>query len=295
MGRLVNAFFNLGARCYALCALLMLTGGCSDEGEHFTESPDGVKISYEVKGDGEPAVVFIHGWSNNRSIWDKQISYFSEKYKTAAVDLAGFGRSGNNRDEWTISSFGGDIAAVVEELGEGKVILVGFSMGAPAAVEAAVQIPGRIAGLVLVESLHDIEMKLPPEAITVLDSVFMDLVTTPTLEKTEPFFRKNREESFKKVLAMLNTSRTGWRESLNNNFLWMNNECTGSLEKIKAPAAGIFTDQRPVNTAAIKKYLPSFKEYFIADAGHVVMWDAEDEFNRLLEKIIEEIRTEDKK
>lgn len=43
-------------------------------------SSDGVPISYEVRGRGEPALVFIHGWCCDRSYWKEQLAYFAEKY-----------------------------------------------------------------------------------------------------------------------------------------------------------------------------------------------------------------------
>ena len=43
-------------------------------------SSDGVKISFDMQGEGEPALVFVHGWANNRSIWDAQVSHFSKTF-----------------------------------------------------------------------------------------------------------------------------------------------------------------------------------------------------------------------
>jgi len=79
-------------------------------------SSDGVKISYEVREKGDPAIVLVHGWSNTRELWDAQISHFSQKHKVVALDLADFGESGNNRSSWTMKSFSEDVIAVVEKL-----------------------------------------------------------------------------------------------------------------------------------------------------------------------------------
>jgi pimeloyl-ACP methyl ester carboxylesterase len=131
-------------------------------------------------------------------------------------------------------------------------------------------------------------MQLSPEAMTVMDSIFMDLVTNPTIEKMTPFFRKNRDASFKRALAMINRSKTGWRESLNSNFDWENNECIESLKKLRSPVISINSEMVPTNTEAFRKYVPSFKANIITGSGHVIMWDAPDEFNRLLEESIRE-------
>ena len=79
-------------------------------------SSDGVSIAYEVRGEGEPALVFIHGWCCDRSYWSEQLHHFVEKYKVIAIDLAGHGDSGLNRKEWTMAAFGEDVVAVVDKI-----------------------------------------------------------------------------------------------------------------------------------------------------------------------------------
>lgn len=265
--------------------------GCSNEPDNVAVSADGVKISFVNQGSGEPAIVFIHGWSNNKSIWEGQLSQFSKKYQTVALDLAGFGESGDNRKEWTIPHFANDIVAVIDKLNFNQVVLVGFSMGAPVAIETANKVPDRILGVVIVDDLHNIEMKVPPQMVAYIDSVFMDLVTNPTLEKMVGggFVKRNPEESFNRIVSMLNSaSKTGWRESLNNTLQWSNEECIEALKKISVPVTAINSDLRPTNVEAFKAYVPSYQAKIIPNAGHVVMWDAPEEFNRLLEESIGE-------
>src|SRR5690349_8124979 len=56
-------------------------------------SADGVHIEYHVYGDGDPAVVLIHGWSCDGNYWKEQIAPLKAKYTTVVVDLAGHGAS----------------------------------------------------------------------------------------------------------------------------------------------------------------------------------------------------------
>ena len=107
-------------------------------------SADGVSIAYEVRGEGEPALVFVHGWSNNRNTWEAELAHFSQKYKVVAIDLAGFGASGNNREKWTMGAFGEDVAAVIKQIGLDDAVLIGHSMGGPVILEAAKRIPESI-------------------------------------------------------------------------------------------------------------------------------------------------------
>jgi pimeloyl-ACP methyl ester carboxylesterase len=277
---------------YGVCCVVssvLIICGCTREPDNVAISSDGVKISFDTQGKGNPALVFVHGWSNNRSIWDAQVSHFSEKYKVIAVDLAGFGESGNDRQTWTIESFGEDVAAVINKLNLDQVVLVGFSMGAPVVIETAKRMPDQVAGLVIVDELHNVEMRYPPEVISYMDSIFMDVVTSPSIEKMKPFFRKNTDASFERVLSMVkDVPQIGWRESLNDVFRWANDDCAESLAKIQAPIIAINSEQKPTNVEAFRKYVPSFKAKIIPDVGHIVMWDAPEEFNRLLEESIQE-------
>jgi len=286
---------NLNIFFLSLSIVLLLVGCANQEEQPFiivdnAISADGVSITYEVRGEGEPALVFVHGWANNRGIWDTQVAHFSQKYKAVAIDLAGFGESGNERKMWTMESFGDDVAAVVNKLNLKNVILIGFSMGGPVVLEATKRVPEHITGVVLVDVLHDIKTVLSQEEINNLIRYFMDVATEPTIEKLEPFFKKNRDESFKRVTSMMvkDASKVGWSESLKDVFRWSNEECIKSLQKIQAPLISINSDQPPTNVEAFKEYVPSFEAKIIPGVGHVVFWDAPDEFNRLLEEAVQE-------
>lgn len=128
-------------------------------------SRDGVPVGYEVHGSGTPALVFVHGWSCDRSYWRGQVGAFAARHRVVAVDLAGHGRSGGGRSAWTMPAFGEDVAAVVAELGLGDLVLVGHSMGGDVIVETALDLPGHVLGLVWVDTYDTLEDPEPREAI----------------------------------------------------------------------------------------------------------------------------------
>ncbi len=286
-------------------SIVLLLVGCGKKGEEPVDvaekgaeptiivdnaiSADGVSISYEVRGEGEPALVFVHGWSNKRSLWDVQLTHFSQKYKVVAIDLAGFGDSGNNREKWTMEAFGKDVVAVLNKLNLRDVILIGLSMGGPVVIETAELSPEHIIGIVLVDILQNIETVYSEEYISNMDKVAMDLVTEPTIEKAMPFFVKNKEVLGNRFISMVkDVPKVGWSDSLKNVWLWCNNECSESIQNIQAPITSINADQNPTNVEAFKKFVPSFKAKIITGIGHIVPWEAPEEFNRLLEETIQE-------
>lgn len=102
-------------------------------------------LPYEVRGSGVP-VVFIHGWTQNMSIWDEQVPVFAPKYRVIRYDVRGFGRSTGHVDQTAQAS---DLAALLDSLHVQRAALVGLSMGAAIALNFAVTYPDRVGALVL--------------------------------------------------------------------------------------------------------------------------------------------------
>ncbi len=257
--------------------------------ENIAVSSDGNKISYEVNGNGSQTILFVHGWSNSRSVWDEQVTHFSEKYKVVTLDLAGFGKSDNNRKMWTMQAFGEDVAAVIKKLGDDQIVLVGFSMGGPVVIETAKKIPGHIKGIVLVDILQNIEANYSKDAISIITANYMDGVIDPSIEKVKVLFETNAYVLSEKYIAMVKDApKTGWSESLTNCFKWINDNCVESLKNINVPITAINSDQYPTNSEAFRKHIPSFKAKIIPGVKHVVFWEAPEKFNQLLDESIQE-------
>jgi pimeloyl-ACP methyl ester carboxylesterase len=121
-------------------------------------SPDGIPIVYDIDGSGDPTVFFVHGWSCDRSYWIHQMRSFAPRHRVVSVDLAGHGESGTGRESWTIAAFGGDVAAVARRIGADDVVLVGHSMGGDVIVDAALQLGGRVRGLVWIDVYSDLTL-----------------------------------------------------------------------------------------------------------------------------------------
>jgi 3-oxoadipate enol-lactonase len=105
----------------------------------------GAKLPYESHGTGAP-VVFIHGYTQNMSIWDEQVPAFAQKYRVIRYDVRGFGRSTGNVDP---SANAADVAALLDSLRISRAAIVGLSMGGDIALNFAVNYPTRVTALVL--------------------------------------------------------------------------------------------------------------------------------------------------
>jgi non-heme chloroperoxidase len=103
-----------------------------------------------------PVITFIHGWTCSSKIFKPQVKYFtSHGYRCITFDLLGHGQS----DKPPVSSapelyshvgFQDCVLALLSFLGVDKTVLVGWSMGCPAAAELARRFPERVESLVLI-------------------------------------------------------------------------------------------------------------------------------------------------
>lgn len=114
----------------------------------FLSRPEG-RIAYDVAGNG-PLVICIPGMGDLRSGFRALVpGLVSAGYTVATMDLRGHGDSDATFDAFDDVAAGGDVLALVRELGGGPAMLVGSSMGAGAAAWAAAEAPDLVAGLVL--------------------------------------------------------------------------------------------------------------------------------------------------
>lgn len=127
----------------------------------FATSADGVSIAWHRYGQGEPAIVLVHGWATNSTIWRMQLAALAAHYSVVTLDLAGQGASGANRQDWSLPHFAQDVAAVVAQLPNTPVILVGQGMGGPVALEAAPLLGARLQGIIGVETFRTIGQPPP--------------------------------------------------------------------------------------------------------------------------------------
>jgi 3-oxoadipate enol-lactonase len=114
---------------------------------------NGVNLAVEVLGAG-PAILFIHGYPLDRSIWREQIRAL-DGFRRIAPDLRGMGQSDAPDLGYSMSIYAADLAALLDALGVDEVILCGLSMGGYVAFEFLRQWRSRVRGLVLMDTRAD--------------------------------------------------------------------------------------------------------------------------------------------
>ncbi len=114
---------------------------------------NGVNLAVEVRGEG-PAILFIHGYPLDRTIWREQIGAL-EGFRRIAPDLRGMGQSDAPDLGYSMAIYAADLLALLEVLGVDDVILCGLSMGGYVAFEILRQQRGRVRGLILMDTRAD--------------------------------------------------------------------------------------------------------------------------------------------
>ncbi len=124
---------------------------------------DGLSIVCEIRGEGDTALVFLHGWCGDHEYWKHQADVFSADYRVVTLDQAGHGESGKDRKRWSAGGLASDVEAVAKELGLKRVILIGHSMGGPIALLAAKRMTDIVVAVVGVDTLQNPDVKMPEE------------------------------------------------------------------------------------------------------------------------------------
>lgn len=112
---------------------------------------NGVRYYYEIRGQGAP-LLLLHGGLGSTDMFAPLYPALTAKRQVIAVDLYGHGRTALADRPFTLQGMGADMASVLEQLGYGKIDVIGYSLGGGVAFQLAAQHPERVNRLVLVSA-----------------------------------------------------------------------------------------------------------------------------------------------
>ncbi|MDB5533958.1 MAG: 3-oxoadipate enol-lactonase [Hyphomicrobiales bacterium] len=112
-------------------------------------SKNGVRIHYEVHGDGPP-LVLIHANPFDRRLWLHQVARFSPFYRVIAIDLRGYGLSDKPETTFTLRDMMDDVLGVCADESIDRAIFAGVSVGSGIALLMAIEHPDMTQAVVLV-------------------------------------------------------------------------------------------------------------------------------------------------
>ncbi|MHA1460175.1 MAG: alpha/beta fold hydrolase [Promethearchaeota archaeon] len=265
----------------------------------YVELDKGYKIHYLQKGKGKN-LVFIHGFLGSTWLFEAQVDRFSSNFQTIAIDHLGHGKSDKpDSESYELT----DLADYLDEalskiIGDEKIILVGHSMGGMISLIYATnpKLAKRLEGLILMATAPKLNNPGLVQYVKDLKSGAMSLKDRETIETIFVglcFQRKARKEQTELIkefvdLTLLNEEYVGLRtmESIVNTF-----DVEDKIKDISVPTL-ILTGDRdlfilPEEAKLMNQKIPNSKlVIFTPKIGHMIQYEASDEYNKAVESFI---------
>ena len=155
-------------------------------------------IVAQVSGTGVPAILLLHGFPADSSLWRLVAPKLANDYTVIVPDIPGVGQSATASKEVSMEALAQGMRDLLNSLNIDKAIIVGHSMGGYIALAFAAQFPERVLGLSLVHSTakadDDAKKETRRKAIALIEKggkqSFIHTTTPPlfgeTFRKEEP-------------------------------------------------------------------------------------------------------------
>ncbi len=248
-------------------------------------APDGVTLVYSAAGSGAPGLVFVHGGLADRPFWASQLDFFAARHRTIALDLAGHGESGTKRKIWSIPAFGSDIRAVVNAESLSKIVIIGNSLGGPAAVEGALLLPGRVVGVVGVDTFHSISPVITEEEANQRVEMFGRDFAAGVREMTKALFHPDADPTVM-ADAERRMAKSDPEAALKMFRGLAGYDMGASVRRLAVPLRAVNGDLYPTDLECNRKIKPDFDAVVMPHMGHYPMLERPDVFNALLAEVI---------
>lgn len=255
-------------------------------------------------------IVFIHGFPFDGSMWQPQLDALPEGWRGLAPDLPGFGRSPLNgqpskasagrrqgsgiaRDDEPVLSMGrlaGEIADLIDGECDGTAVVCGLSMGGYVSFELVRRHPGRVRGLILVDTRAEADSDEAREnrllmAQTARDSGSGPIATTMIPDLLAGSTRQARPDIVDRVRSMILAVPAATVVGALAGMA-ARHDSTGDLATIEVPTLVVVGDQDaitpPDGARRMAEAIPGATLEVIPDAGHVSNLENPDAFNRAM-------------
>jgi pimeloyl-ACP methyl ester carboxylesterase len=236
----------------------------------------------------DPCLLFVHGAGGNGEIWERQAAFFKGKHSVFRLDLPGHGGSahaGENR----VRAYAEWVRLSSEKLfAKRPFVLVGHSMGGAIVLELGLDPAAGLSGLVLVGS---------GAKLAVTHAIFQMLSENP-----EAFFQSIDQFAFSSAAP----------KTLRERFIHVTRQCQPSVifndfqacdhfdirnrvSEIKIPTLVLCGEEDQLTPVKYSRYLheniAASRLVLIPNAGHMVMVEQPDLFNRAITSFLDTLGT----
>jgi pimeloyl-ACP methyl ester carboxylesterase len=252
----------------------------------FAKSGD-LKVHYKSLGAGKTAVVFVHGWCCDHTVWRDQAAAFDGKVRMVFVDLPGYGQSDKPKIDYTMDIFAKGVEAVLRDAGIESAVLVGHSMGTPVVRQFYRLFPGKTKALVFVDGALRPYTRDPAQ-IKQFEAMFKE----ETFKETAPKFIGNMlppgtpaaiRDRIEKLVASASP------QVAVSSMLGMFDDKLWAEDSVKVPAQALMA-KSPFWTddykAYAKKLVPDLDYREFDGVGHFLFMEKPQPFNEALAEFL---------
>ncbi|MBL7198079.1 MAG: alpha/beta hydrolase [Candidatus Omnitrophica bacterium] len=262
----------------------------------YIKTQSGINWHYETEGQNE-AILFIHGWSFDASVWCKQIDIFSHHYRVIVLDLPGHGHSDYKKDIDIIE----DLNFIAKKLGLGSLNLVGHSLGGFFSLKFAVKYPELVKRLILIGATAKFvksqghNQGLEESEISKLRGFLTEDYPDILLVFIRWLFTKQerKQRDFRQIWNVL-IKRSAWpKKEAMSEFLSVieKEDLRKELKKLNTPTLIISGTNDPIcpitSIDYLSRQIKGSKTEFFEHCGHLPFLTQPQRFNRLVKEFLE--------
>ena len=226
-------------------------------------------IHYEALGRGRP-IVFLHGWVGSWRYWISSMQVASTSYRAYALDLFGYGDTTHDPSFYSLEKQAALLTGFLDEMGIGKIALVGHGLGALVAFYFAAQQPGSVDRIMAVNSPLDVS------------AVHAKLRTSNAAELVDWLSSRTPDA----VAALSDASKSDPRAVAASMTSFQANGLFNEFRAVNVPCLLVYGQNDPsIRVPAVDSTLPlgmHVHQINLEDSGHFPMIDESAKFNRLL-------------
>ena len=246
--------------------------------DHFAKL-DAMRVHYQNYGEGQEAIVFIHGWSCNLNFWKANIPAFTKQSRVIAIDLPGHGESDKPQVTYSMDLFARAIDAVLQDAKVERATLVGHSMGTPVIRQFYRRYPNKTRALVIVDG------SLRPFSNLEQMKQFIEPLRGPNYkERAEMIIggisqavkdKKTQEEIRTAMMSAPQHVMVGAMDAMMDDAIW-------KQDKINAPTLAVMAKQPQWNDEYekyVRELVPGVDYQMWEGVSHFLMMDEPQKFN----------------
>jgi pimeloyl-ACP methyl ester carboxylesterase len=247
---------------------------------------DGLTLAYDETGSGDPPLLFIHGYTCDRSDFAPQVAHFRARHRVVAVDLRGHGESDAPPHDYAMATLADDVAWMAGQLGIQHAVAVGHSLGGNVAVELAVRHPQLLSAVVALDS----PLAVPTGTLELLKPVNAGVLTPAYGAVLQQFLgmfllptdRASREAGVIERIPRI--SHQAAIETWETLFTW---DSEAAIAACAVPLLYIDAGSPNADLARLAELSPQLTIGRTVGAGHWHQLDVPDQVNAMIERFLQ--------